>query len=413
MRKSRLIPLVLAIAMIITCTIMPANTAKAAGTPTITVETVDVETGSSDTVDVNVSIANNPGICTLWLAINYDSALELVDVVDKGSLIGSDFETGGDIKANPFIVSWDDSANKNGDSSFNGTFMTLKFKVKSGASLGKHKVWLTFPYPGNSAYNTEDTVSDSSFSLKEGGIDLYVPVITGQPQNTTVNTGEIASFSVKTSGSGLTYMWQYKEKGKDTWVDWTNKKTADITVAYADYRNGMSFRCVVTDSTGRKHISDAAVLTYTSAPSIKITQQPQDATVAPDTLASFSVNATGSGLTYLWQYKNKGESTWTDWTSKKTADITVAYSASRNGMSLRCKITDKSGNTVTSSAAVLTYSSASSITITAQPQNATVAPNTLASFSVKATGSGLTYLWQYKNKGESSWTDWTSKKTAD
>ncbi|MCR5206666.1 MAG: hypothetical protein K6E47_16675, partial [Lachnospiraceae bacterium] len=223
----------------------------------------------------------------------------------------------------------------------------------------------------------------------------------------------LASFSVKATGSGLTYLWQYKNKGESSWTDWTSKKTADITVAYLASRNGMSLRCKITDKSGNTVTSNAAVLTYGSASSITITAQPQNATVAPNTLASFSVKATGSGLTYLWQYKNKGESTWTDWSSKTKPDITVAYLASRNGMSLRCKITDGAGNTVTSNAAVLTYSGASSITITTQPANTSVAKGSLAFLSVKATGSGLTYLWQYKAKGSSTWTDWTSKTKPD
>nr|MCR5205786.1 hypothetical protein [Lachnospiraceae bacterium] len=238
--------------------------------------------------------------------------------------------------------------------------------------------------------------------------------ITTQPQNATVAPNELAYFSVKASGSSLTYLWQYKNKGASSWTDWTSKKTAEISVAYSASRNGMSLRCVVTDGSGNQVTSNAAVLTYSSGSStLAITTQPKNATVAPNELAYFSVKASGSGLKYLWQYKNKGASSWTDWTSKKTAEISVAYSKERNGMSLRCVVTDGSGNTVTSNAAVLTYSGSGTLAITTQPQNATVAPNSLAYFSVKASGSGLTYLWQYKNKGASSWTDWTSKKTAE
>ncbi|MCR5203572.1 MAG: hypothetical protein K6E47_00775 [Lachnospiraceae bacterium] len=239
------------------------------------------------------------------------------------------------------------------------------------------------------------------------------PVISTQPKKTTVAAGELAYFSVKASGSGLTYLWQYKEKGKSTWTDWTSKKTAEISVAYLASRNGMSLRCVVTDKDGNKATSNEAVLTYGSSSGPVITTQPKNTTVAAGELAYFSVKATGSGLTYLWQYKNKGESTWTDWTSKKTAEISVAYLASRNGMSLRCVITDKDGNKVTSSEAVLTYGSSSGPVITTQPKNTTVGKNELAYFSVKAAGDGLKYLWQYKNKGESTWTDWTTKTTAD
>ncbi|MCR5203655.1 MAG: hypothetical protein K6E47_01240 [Lachnospiraceae bacterium] len=236
--------------------------------------------------------------------------------------------------------------------------------------------------------------------------------ITEQPKDATVAEKELAYFGIKAKGEGLKYLWQYKEKGKTTWTDWTTKTTADISVAYAKSRNGMSLRCKVTDKNGKELISNAATLTYTNASGPSITEQPKNTSVKTGELAYFGVTAKGDGLTYLWQYKNAGSSTWTDWTSKKTASISVAYQASRNGMSLRCVVTDKKGNKVTSSAAVLTYTSASGPSITEHPKNATAVENGLAYFSVKATGSGLTYLWQYKNKGESTWTDWTSKKAA-
>ncbi|MCR5204855.1 MAG: carbohydrate-binding domain-containing protein, partial [Lachnospiraceae bacterium] len=238
-----------------------------------------------------------------------------------------------------------------------------------------------------------------------------VPTITEQPKNASVKVGELAYFGIKAKGDGLTYLWQYKEKGKSTWTDWTTKKTADISVAYSSSRNGMSLRCVVTDKNGKKVTSNEAVLTYTSTSTFAITGQPKNTTVNSGELAYFSVKAQGEGLKYLWQYKEKGKSTWTDWNTKTTADISVAYSSSRNGMSLRCVVTDKNGNKLTSNEAVLTYTTA--LKITTQPVSSTVNKNTIAYFGVKAEGKGLKYLWQYKLAGDSSWTDWNSKTTAD
>ncbi|MCR5203475.1 MAG: hypothetical protein K6E47_00285, partial [Lachnospiraceae bacterium] len=69
-------------------------------------------------------------------------------------------------------------------------------------------------------------------------------------------------FSVTATGNGLKYQWQYKNAGDSSWTDWTSKTTASISVAYADYRNGMSVRCIVTDSTGKKVTSSTATLSY-------------------------------------------------------------------------------------------------------------------------------------------------------
>ncbi|MCR5203573.1 MAG: hypothetical protein K6E47_00780 [Lachnospiraceae bacterium] len=197
------------------------------------------------------------------------------------------------------------------------------------------------------------TVTSDEAVLTYKALDL---VITKQPENTGVASGELAYFSVKAAGSGLRYLWQYKEKGKTSWTDWNTKTTADISVAYSARRNGMSLRCVVTDKDGNTVTSNEAVLTYKSSSGPVITSQPQNTTVVSGTLAYFSVKATGDGLKHLWQYKNKGENSWTDWTTKTTADISVAYATYRNGMSLRCVVTDKNGNVVISDVATLTYS---------------------------------------------------------
>jgi len=181
------------------------------------------------------------------------------------------------------------------------------------------------------------------------------PVISQQPQNAVVGTGELAYFSVKVSGKDLKYLWQYKLSGETNWVDWTTKTTAKISVAYAAYRNGMSLRCVITDGAGNTVTSNEAVLIYSDGTGPVIIEQPKSTTAVTGSLAFFSVKAAGNNLKYLWQYKLKGETVWVDWTTKTTAEISVAYASYRNGMSLRCVITDKDGNKVTSSEAVLKY----------------------------------------------------------
>jgi len=178
-------------------------------------------------------------------------------------------------------------------------------------------------------------------------------MIIEHPVNTTVNENELSYFSIKAVGNGLEYLWQYKNAGASTWTDWTSKTTAAINVAYSVSRNGMSLRCVVTDSKGNKVISDAATLTYKS--SLKITTQPESTTVNENELAYFNIKANGNGLKYLWQYQEKGKSTWTDWISMTAPAIGVPYDVSQNGMNVRCVITDSEGNQVVSDVATLTY----------------------------------------------------------
>ena len=236
------------------------------------------------------------------------------------------------------------------------------------------------------------------------------PTITKQPVNASVLDGEYAAFSVRATGTKLKYLWQYKKAGASSWTNWTTKTTAAITVAYDKSRDGMSLRCKVTDGNGKTVYSNKVTLTYEPA-GPKFTKQPANASVASGELASFAVTATGTKLTYLWQYKKTGASSWTNWTTKTAPAITVAYDKSRDGMSLRCKVTDANGNTAYSNMVTLTYKSGGPV-ITKQPANASALDGEYAAFSVKATGTKLTYLWQYKNAGSSTWVDWTSKTTS-
>ena len=227
----------------------------------------------------------------------------------------------------------------------------------------------------------------------------------------SVNEGTVADFSLTATGTKLTYLWQYKKKGATSWTDWSTKTTAAITVAYDKSRDGMSLRCKLTDGNGKSVYSNTVTLTYKDAGPV-VTKQPVNATVNAGTVADFSLTATGTKVSYLWQYKKKGATSWTDWSTKTTAAITVAYDKSRDGMSLRCKLTDGNGNTVYSKEVTLTYRDV--LTITKQPVSATVNAGTIANFSVTATGTKgvIYYQWQYKKKGDTSWTNWTTKTTA-
>lgn len=183
------------------------------------------------------------------------------------------------------------------------------------------------------------------------------PVINKQPESAEVGIGRSADFSVEASGvdgAELSYQWQFCYAGKDNWVNWKAKTAADISVAYAEERDGMSLRCVITDSEGGKTISNEVKLAYKAVGPI-ITRQPANIVVAKRTEADFSVEATGEGLTYQWQFHYAGETKWVNWKAKTTAEILVGYDAVRDGMSLRCIVKDSNGDATISEEAVLEY----------------------------------------------------------
>ncbi len=238
------------------------------------------------------------------------------------------------------------------------------------------------------------------------------PKITTQPKSVTVKEGATAKFTVAASGTGLSYQWQYKAPGTSEWHDsgMTGAKTATLSVSATAARNGQQYRCVVKNSYGSV-TSSAAKLTVLSQP--KITTQPKSVTAGIGQAVKFTVAATGGNLSYQWQYKAPGTSTWYDsgMTGAKTATLTVEATTGRNGQQYRCVIKNSVG-TVTSTAAKLTVTNKP--VITTQPASKTATAGSTVKFTVAAAGQNLSYQWQFKAPGTSTWYDsgMTGAKTA-
>ncbi len=238
------------------------------------------------------------------------------------------------------------------------------------------------------------------------------PEIFQQPTSIEVVESNYANFFVFAMGTDLTFQWQYKTPTGD-WKDCSsatqgyNTPTLSVQgVTGSANRDGYQYRCVVT-SPGGSVTSDAATLHV-----LAIKTQPKNATVNDSEYAAFKVVATGTGLTYQWQYKNPATGVWKNSSSAtdgyNTATLNVVATAARNGYQYRCIVTDANGNKVTSKAATLTVKSGP--TITTQPKNATAVSTGTASFQVVASGTGLTYQWQYLKPG-GEWKNCSSATT--
>ena len=88
---------------------------------------------------------------------------------------------------------------------------------------------------------------------------------------------------------------------------------------------------------------------------IKIVDQPVDKTVEEGMTTSFTVKAEGEGLSYQWQYKQAGSTTWSDWSGQTKTTLKVGYLEKRNGMSFRCIVKAASGYKTISNEALLIY----------------------------------------------------------
>ena len=278
----------------------------------------------------------------------------------------------GVLPANQYVVDWTDIATTE-----NGTY-SLTITDEMDYWRVYCRVTLTYP---------DQTVKDTSSSTLVKVVTP--PVIETSPSSTTVEAGQLATFSVSVGGAGLRYyyplhyQWQISRDGNT----WTDIESASGTIQrkeeYIDgkgyvYRypasyttppataelNGCQYRCAVCqeDFYGQEWnvrsdpvYSEAATLTVTGLP--EITAQPQNAAVTYGEDASFRVTAsveTGE-LQYQWQVKTAADGTFADIDGATESSYTLAKpTVSMSGWEYRCIVRKENGVSVTSQAAALT-----------------------------------------------------------
>ena len=213
--------------------------------------------------------------------------------------------------------------------------------------------------------------------------------VTTQPRDYVGAVNSTAKFTVAVFGYGLTYQWQYSDDNGATWLP-SSLKTASYSAKLTAEKHGRQVRCVVTDENGNSVVSSAAKMTI-AAP--EITTQPQDYTGTLNSMVKISVAASGSGLTYQWQYSDDGGAAWLE-SSLKSAVYSAKLTAEKYGRMVRCIVSDQFGRTVTSAPAKMSIKGVEIIT---QPVDYVGAVNSTAKFKVVASGDGLKYQWYYSD----------------
>ncbi len=127
----RLYALVLAAVMLLAVLPVMSRASVAAESPVVTVSSAEGYTGSE--VRVSVSISDNPGITAFRFRLQYDhDLLELIDA--EFPRIFSSSATGGNLSADPYVMSWWSTASEN--ESANGVFAELTFRIKDHVKTG-------------------------------------------------------------------------------------------------------------------------------------------------------------------------------------------------------------------------------------------------------------------------------------
>lgn len=226
--------------------------------------------------------------------------------------------------------------------------------------------------------------------------------ISTQPVASSVCEGSSATFTAAANGTAPTYQWQVSTTGGcgGNFVNISGATSATLTVANVTAAmTGYAYRVLVTNTCTSTLTSDCAVLTVT--PGTSIVNQPTSATACAGGTLTYSTTASGTGLTYVWQYSINGGTSWTGFSPAQTGSTLTINNvpASNNGYLVRVLVTGTGtcASTVTSSTATMNVNSTPAIT--SQPANFSTCPATSASFTAATSAVGATYQWQVSTTG--------------
>ena len=227
------------------------------------------------------------------------------------------------------------------------------------------------------------------------------PTISTQPKAATVAEGATATFNVTAKGEDLQYQWYYKKPGDTSWtaVSW-NGTSAIYSLTTETRHDGYTYCCRVKNDGGQVY-SSSVKLTVVTKPAI--TTQPKSVTVAAGKTATFTVAASGGGISWQWYYKKPGDTSWTAVSNNGTsASYSLATEERHDGYTYCCRAKNAAGQVYSISIKLTVVTKPA---ITAHPKSVTVAAGETAAFTVTASGKSLSYQWFYKKPGDTEWTE--------
>lgn len=204
-------------------------------------------------------------------------------------------------------------------------------------------------------------------TINNRNLSIGTPFVTANSTTTFCFGGSV----VLTATNGNSFLWS------------TGATTQSITVSTSG-----SYSVTVAGC------GTSAPLPVVVIPGVTITTQPVPQTVAAGDTASFSVAATGIGLTYQWKKVNTNLVNGTRISGATSDSLSIIFVSASDASNYRCLITASSGCARTTANAGLTVVNAAPV-ISSQPVPPATTPceTGTATLTVSATGSGLNYQW--------------------
>ncbi len=253
---------------------------------------------------------------------------------------------------------------------------------------------LTDVYYGGTAEDWDRiNIEFSNEYLTSANIHFTEPLtITGLKANKTgAAPGTAITWTATASGGSGTlkyYFILYKDGTQIATRSYSKTKTFSYTPTEA---GTYKVKVYVKDEDGTKVHKTGAAVTIAVPP--VITAQPSPKTVTSGKTAVFTVTASGTGLTYQWQYSKDGGTTWYNKTDANSTTYTVTAKASYDGFLYRCKVKNSAGAVYSNSAKLTVTSSAAPVISSVKANKTTAASGEAVTWT--ATASGGTGTLQY------------------
>ena len=273
--------------------------------------------------------------------------------------------------------------------------------IKDGATLsdGGNIVGSTTPSLTVQTISATDagsytvSISDSAGTVtsQPSTLTLSDPALVLQPQGTTNDFGQNVSLHVQAQGSGtLTYQWQKNGGNLSDGGNVIGAQTADLTLAQVSFFDVGSYSVIVQNTAGSTN--STPVIVFVRDPIVN--SQPQNRTNVTGTQATFTASAIGSPpITYQWKHGSTILSNGGTISGSSSASLTISSVTPADAGSYTFTASGgQSGQTATSTAAILTV--LDPVAITVPPSSRNVAVGNAFGLGVSVTGTApISYQW--------------------
>ena len=210
------------------------------------------------------------------------------------------------------------------------------------------------------------------------------------------NINETAELSVYTQ-SGVSFQWQYLDGTEWKNCDCETAQSATLSFTLKGADDGAQYRCAVSKNGYTAFCNPITVKVIA-----EITEQPQDYFGIIGETAEFTVAASGTNMTYQWQFLSTYG--WKDsgMTGAKTAKLSVPITEARDGQQYRCIVKYSDDFSKTSNPAKIIVPGEKAA-ITSQPTTQKIEIGQIAKFTVAGAGENLKYQWLFKSAN--GWVD--------